>query len=128
MELGSPVSEGDRSGRAGGCDDPLDGEAGAEALLPSMREELGDSILRVVVNADEDVGEIDLGIDVVSLAGSDERIEDHETPACLVVAEEERILPRQSDDSQRRFGGVVVNRESVGRSRNAISRGHWLFM
>ena len=62
----------DRSGRVGRCGGPRDGEAGSEALLPAMRKELGDAIHRVVLESEEDVGEVDLGVDVVALAGRDE--------------------------------------------------------
>jgi uncharacterized protein YbjT (DUF2867 family) len=54
-----------------------------------MREQLQDSVSRLVLQPDEDVSEVNLGIDVVALARGDERVEDHEAPSCTLVAEEE---------------------------------------
>src|SRR5580658_10233162 len=98
----------DRSGRAGGGDDPLDGESVSAAFLPSMWQKVSDAIGGLVRNAEQDIGEVELGIDVVSHARRDERGQGHEAPACFVVAERERILPHEGDDSWRRLGGVVV--------------------
>lgn len=52
-------------------------EAGAESLLPAVREELGDALGGVRLNADHDVREIDLGIHAVAFARCDEGIERH---------------------------------------------------
>jgi len=74
-----------------------------------MGQELPDPVVGMLVDADQDVGEVDLGIDVVPLTRRHERIEHHESAPGGVVAEEERILSRQCDDSQRGLTGVVVN-------------------
>jgi hypothetical protein len=57
-----------------------------------MRGELGEPILRLVLDPEQHVGEIRLGVDVVALAHRDERVEDHESARRLHVAEEERFF------------------------------------
>ena len=76
-----------------------------------MGEQLRDPILRVVLDAEQDVGEIDLRVDVVPLARGDERVENREAPPSAVVAEEERIFSQERDDPQRRLRCVVVDRD-----------------
>jgi hypothetical protein len=46
-----------------------------KVLLPPVRQQLGDAVGRVVLQADQDVGQIDLGVDVVPFARRDQRVE-----------------------------------------------------
>jgi hypothetical protein len=80
---------GGRSGRAGRCDDSLDDEARAVCLFPAVWKKGGEIVLRLILNPEQDIGEVDLGVDVVSLAHGEERVEDHEASTGLLVAEEE---------------------------------------
>ena len=46
-----------------------------------MRQQLTETLLRMVVDPEQDVGEVSLGVHVMPLAHRDERVEDHETSA-----------------------------------------------
>src|SRR5262249_29209438 len=89
----------DRSDRVARRDDALDSEGGAEAFFPPMGQEFGDLIPRLRLDPDEHIGEVDLWVDVMSLAGGHERVERHEAMSSAVVAEEQRILSCERNDS-----------------------------
>ena len=65
----------------------------------------------MVLNADQHVGEVSLGIDVVELAGGDQGTEDRQVLSGLLVSDEEIVLSPQRDDAQQALGEVVVRRE-----------------
>jgi hypothetical protein len=62
----------------------------------------------VVLYAHEDIGEVGEGVDVVGLAGSDERVQTREVLASLIVADEEIVLAPESGGSQGALRGIVV--------------------
>ena len=66
--------------------------------------------LRMVLDARDDVGEVGEGVDAAGLAGGDEGIEAGDAHPGLDVANEEEVLPAESDPPERALGRVVVER------------------
>ena len=71
-----------------------------------------DSRVGVGLDADQDVGQVLLGIDAVRLAGGDEGVEPGEVLPGLFVSDEEVVLPAKCRDAEGTFCGVVVEREA----------------
>jgi hypothetical protein len=82
----------------------------------------------VLVHPDEDIGQVRGGVDVVRLAGGDQRVEARDVLARLVTADEEEVLPAEGHASQCRLGRVVVQgRFSAARARPTGSAVQILF-
>jgi hypothetical protein len=75
--------------------------------FPVPWQQIGKAALRQVGDAGEDVGEPDLGIDVVHLRGDDQTIHDGRPLAAPVASGEEPGLASKSDAAQGALGGVV---------------------
>ena len=71
-------------------------------------EQLVDACGRVSLHAQEDILEVRERVDAMPLGGLHERVEDGEVACGLLVTEEERIRPREGDDSEGGFAGVVA--------------------
>ena len=67
----------------------------------------------MIRNSGEHVGEPCLRIDVVELAGDDQRIHGRRTRAAAVGAGEQPVLASERDTSERALGGVVVELEAA---------------
>ncbi len=80
--------------------------------LPAIGQQLVDTALWVRTDADENVGQVLEGIHAVRHAGRDERVEPGDVDAGVLVADEEKILPAKSDDTQRRLEAIVVWRKA----------------
>src|SRR5258708_35130276 len=79
--------------------------------LPPMRQKLLDPTRRMRVHAREHVGQIRDRVHAVLLAGRDERVEDREVLAGLLVAEKKIVRAPQGHTAQRSFSDVVVGRD-----------------
>lgn len=76
--------------------------------LPVEPEQLVDALGWSRVEACQDVGEVRERIDVVRLARGNDGVEGGEIRAGFFVADEQKVFPSKSDDSQRILGAVVV--------------------
>jgi len=61
--------------------------------VPEVREQLVDARAGVLVDADDDVGQVGERVDAVGLAGGHQRVEAGQVLAGVVVPDEEEVLP-----------------------------------
>ena len=76
-----------------------------------MWEQVDDVRCRMAMDADENVREVVDGVDVVLLAGGDERVENGEVVAGFLAGDEEVVLATEGDATKAGLGDVVVGRD-----------------
>ena len=94
-------------------------------LVP--RQQVGESGLRFVCDAGENVGEAGLRIDVVEFGGLDQRVHDDGSLGSALRTGEQPGLSAQRQAAQRSLGGVV-GRQMRPSSRNRVNAGRRLSM
>jgi hypothetical protein len=76
-----------------------------------MWQQLVDPRSRMGLHANEHVGEVLDRVDVVRIAGGDQRVEPGQVLAGGVIADEEEVLPAEGADPERPLGLIVVERQ-----------------